>query len=107
VGGEFAVSGGMLTTHPENELVAAYRSALSAWYPEEVGSTVPGQMTSQTGAALLEGESILDRTQEIIQPKPVRVMSPSAAAPPPDSRLATKPQLSKDVRKVFGEDDEF
>jgi 5-methylthioadenosine/S-adenosylhomocysteine deaminase len=107
VGGEFAVSGGMLTTHPENELVAAYRSALSAWYPEEVGSTAPGQMTSQTGAALLEGESILDRTQEIIQPKPVRVMSPSAAAPPPDSRLATKPQLSKDVRKVFGEDDEF
>jgi 5-methylthioadenosine/S-adenosylhomocysteine deaminase len=124
VDGTFHVSGGHVLTMPEEEILSGYRKTVEKF--SLIGATpaaVPGaaKPRPETGPKIIpfvpsdrvareadgfeEGFTAADKPAEPKEPLP---SAPKPVPPPsrPQERNVLKPELSKNVRKVFGEDDE-
>lgn len=124
IDGKFCVSGGHVLTMPEEEILAAYRKTVEKFsligpapapaadsskaQPEIRAKIIPFAASDRVAPetdGYEEGFTAVDKpaeTKEPSAPKPV----PRPPAGHPEERTVLRPELSKNVRKVFGEDDE-
>jgi 5-methylthioadenosine/S-adenosylhomocysteine deaminase len=124
VDGKFCVSGGHVVTMPEEEIVAGFRKTMEKFRligtapppvsggPKPQAETagkiipfVPSDRNMPVADGFEEGFSIVDKP---VEQKETPVPPPKPAPTPGrfQERPTYKPELSKNVRKVFGEDDE-
>ncbi len=124
INGKFVVRGGQLLGVDEQEVGRRYRQTFNVLIPpaegKGSGTRVPSRAAVQpektfsfpTGERVAEsgGQSFVEGFQVAKGPAESPV-SPPASPPPqrpaPVERPANTPSLPKDVRKVFGEDDDF
>lgn len=125
VDGKFCVSGGHVTTMPEEEILAGYRktvekfSLIGGAAPAPVPETarpqpeqsakiipfVPIDRVANEEDGYEEGFRAVDTPSEPKEPA-APAPKPTAAPERHQERPMLKPELSKNVRKVFGEDDD-
>jgi 5-methylthioadenosine/S-adenosylhomocysteine deaminase len=124
IDGKFCVSEGHIVTMPEEDILAGYRktaekfSLIGATPPASIGTPkpqpemhakiipfVPADRTAHEADGFEEGFSAVQKPPE---PKEPPAPTPKPVSPPSrtQERNVLKPELSKNVRKVFGEDDE-
>jgi hypothetical protein len=124
VDGKFCVSGGQVLTMPEEEILAGYRKTAEKFSligpvsppPDDVPKPQPemrariipfvaGDRVAPDTDGFEEGFSAVDKPPEPKQP-PAPAPAPARTKTRPQEPTVTKPELSKNVRKVFGDDDD-
>ena len=124
IDGKFCVSGGHVLTMPEEEILAGYRKTVDKFsligvapapaagstkpLPEMRAKIIPfvaGDRVMPETDGFEEGFNTAEQTTETKEP-PAPVPKPATKPSRPQERTVLKPELSKNVRKVFGEDDE-
>jgi len=125
VDGKFCVSGGHVVTMPEENILAGYRKTVEKF--SLIGGApppVPGppKLQSETHAKIIpfvpsdrvaenadgfeEGFKAVEKAEEEKEQPPRPVAKPAPQPGRPQDRTVLKPELSKNVRKVFGDDDD-
>ncbi len=113
IGGEFYVRKGQILTIAEEDICAGFRTLRDRWFPaaapppsqEEIQKCKPVSLPGETGREPAAG------FEEGLPPEepPAEPPSPRSPTPPPPAREVRStalPELSKDVRRVFGDDEE-
>ncbi len=128
INGQFAVSDGQIMTMTEEDVLSGFRKTLERWYPGHAGPAEGGAketllrperspqvkiipfvvreypVLSTETEGFEEGFSVIDAPDQTpLPPEAPPAPLPASAARQPES---VKPELRKEVRKVFGEDDE-
>jgi 5-methylthioadenosine/S-adenosylhomocysteine deaminase len=124
VDGKFSVSGGHILAMPEENILAAYKktiekfSLIGAAPAHTVGAPkaqpemhakiipfVPSDRIEHEADGFEEGFTAVEKAPEQKEP-PRPAAKPVSPPSRPQERTLLKPELSKNVRKVFGEDDD-
>jgi len=110
IGGELYLTRGQIMTMSEEDLAAGFRKLVQTYIPvqhlrvprEKAGTRakiLPLLPDQERSGAAREG------FQEGFEAKEEPVPPPPARPDRPDRELRSLPELSKDVRRVFGDDD--
>jgi 5-methylthioadenosine/S-adenosylhomocysteine deaminase len=126
INGEFACSGGQLATITEDDVLAGFRATLEKWYAppqpaeEPVGAS-PADVEETHQAKILpfatrepleapeeegfeEGFTVIGPRRGI--PKVPQTAPPTRPVTPPAEEAERQPELPKNVRREFGDDEE-
>ena len=126
IDGVFRVSGGHVLAMPEEEIIAGYRKTVekfsligSAPPPPVAGTAKPQQELHPKIIPFVasdrvvsepdgfeEGFTVVDKPAAEPQEPPAPAPKPAPPPSQPQDRNVLKPELSKNVRKVFGDDDD-
>jgi 5-methylthioadenosine/S-adenosylhomocysteine deaminase len=114
VAGEFYVRKGQLLTMAEEDVTAGFRAMRDRWFPAVAPPISPedlqrAKVVPPVGEASREPSSGFEQGLPAVESHDRSVSSLPPVPPPPPAREVRStalPELSKDVRRVFGEDDE-
>lgn len=116
IGGEFYLARGEILTMSEEDVAAGFRAMRERWFPAALPPPSPEELQRSKTVALVterpdessQGfEEGLPATEPPAASPSVPVVSLPAPTPPPrGTRTAALPELSKDVRRVFGDEEE-
>ena len=116
IAGDFYLSRGQILTMSEEDVAAGFRAMRERWFPGAVPSLSPEElqrtkmvplMTDAAGGSGPGFEQGLSPTGPAVVPPLAPVVPPPAPSPPArEVRSAALPELSKNVRRVFGDDEE-
>lgn len=113
VGGEFYVARGQTLTVTEEDVAAGFRAMRERWFPAAIPSPSPEELQRAKPAPLAvdaAGGSAAGFEQGLPAIEQPTAAAPPSPPPPPrparEVRTTALPELSKDVRKVFGDDEE-
>jgi 5-methylthioadenosine/S-adenosylhomocysteine deaminase len=128
INGQFAVSDGQIMTMTEDDVHSGFRKTLERWYPAHAVPAEGGEretlwppdrspqariipfvvkeypVLSTETEGFEEGFSVIDTSAQT--PGPPETPPPTPQAPAAGEPESAKPELRKEVRRVFGEDDE-
>jgi len=128
INGQFAVNDGQIMTMTEEDVLSGFRKTLERWYPDHAAPAESGvketplrldrspqaqiipfivkeyPVMSTESEGFEEGFSVLGSPDQV----PLRPVEPPVTLPAPATKQpdGVKPELPKEVRRVFGEDDE-
>jgi hypothetical protein len=116
IAGEFYVRKGQLLTMAEEDVSAGFRALRDRWFPAVSPPPSPEELQRvkvlpPVGETLREPPAGFEQGLPPIEPETMPSPAPQPAPPPPpparDVRSTALPELSKDVRRVFGDDEEL
>lgn len=117
VGGEFVVHKGVVTGANEHDLMAGVRRIHAKLYPGD--ESVPGEEPERSAPKVIQfvpdtkrSEADVESFESGFAPRTTAPDEPAEPQPWPkprkkEPRSPQLPELSKDVRRVFGEDDDY
>jgi 5-methylthioadenosine/S-adenosylhomocysteine deaminase len=127
INGEFACNGGQLATITEDDVLAGYRATLGKWYVPTQPAEQPVRVSPVDGEEMHQAKILpfvsrepLEAPEEegfeegftVIGPRqgvpraPQSAPPPSRSVTPPPEGTERQPELPKNVRREFGDDEE-
>ena len=130
INGEFYVARGQIMTMSEEDIVEGFRKTYEKFFPAPsrpmhsepefpVVERTPGvrakllpfvaerRSSAEEAEGFEEGFQVINKPPGVFEIKPSSVNMQAPPPPPPKHALGPKPELSKDVKRVFGEDEEL
>jgi 5-methylthioadenosine/S-adenosylhomocysteine deaminase len=115
IGGEFYVRKGQMLTMAEEDVSAGFRALRDRWFPVAAPPPSPEEVQRvkilpPVPEALRDAGQGFEQGLPAVEPQPLPPPASSPMPPPPppqrEIRSAALPELSKDVRRVFGDEEE-